>query len=109
MHNEVEEGIMHGIPRSKFGALRAFCRRNGVRSLSVFGSRARGDAAEASDIDLLIEFEDGSCISFLDLMNMRFELEEILGLPVDLVEKAAISNPIRRERILSERKPLYGS
>ncbi len=100
---------MSGVPRSKLGALRVFCRRNGVRSLSVFGSRARGDAAEGSDIDLLVEFEDGSGISYLDMMRMRLELEEMLGIPVDLVEKAAISNPIRRARILSERKPLYGS
>lgn len=100
---------MKGIPRSKLGAVRAFCKGHAVRSLAVFGSRARGDAAEASDIDLLIEFEDGSGVSFLDLMAMRFELEEILGTRVDLVEKDALANPIRRARILSERKPVYGA
>lgn len=100
---------MEGFPRSKLGTLRAFCRRNKVRTLSVFSSRARGDAVETSDIDLLIEFEDGTGISYLDLIAMRFELEEMLGCPVDLVEKAALSNPIRKERILSERKAVYRS
>jgi predicted nucleotidyltransferase len=100
---------MKGIHRSKLGAVRAFCKAHAVRSLAVFGSRARGDAAEASDIDLLIEFEDGSGVSFLDLMAMRFELEEILGTRVDLVEKDALANPIRRARILSEQKPVYGA
>jgi predicted nucleotidyltransferase len=89
--------------------VQAFCKGHAVRSLAVFGSRARGDAAEASDIDLLIEFEDGSGVSYLDLMAMRFELEEILGTRVDLVEKDALANPIRRARILSERKPVYGA
>lgn len=100
---------MEGIPRSKLGALRAFCRSHGLKSLSVFGSRARGDAREASDIDLLVEFVDGSGISYLDMMNIRLELEEMLGIRVDLVEKGALSNPIRRNRILSERKLVYGA
>ena len=100
---------MLGLQGSKLGDLQGFCRRNKVKTLSVFGSRARGDAGENSDIDLLIEFEDGSGISYLDMMTMRIELEEMLGCRVDLIEKAAMTNPIRMKRILSERIPLYGS
>ena len=101
--------MMLGLPGSKLGDLQAFCRRNKVKTLSVFGSQARGDAEENSDIDLLIEFEDGSGISYLDMVTMRIELEEMLGCRVDLIEKAALTNLIRLKRILSERIPLYSS
>ena len=100
---------MLGLQGSKLGDLQGFCRRNKVKTLSVFGSRARGDAGENSDIDLLIEFEDDSSISYLDMVTMRIELEEMLGCRVDLIAKAALTNPIRMKRILSERIPLYGS
>jgi len=46
VHNVDEVGMMLGLQGSKLGDLQAFCRRNKVKTLSVFGSRARGDAGE---------------------------------------------------------------
>jgi len=57
-------------------------RRYGVRRLSIFGSIAGLDAREPSDADVLVELERPSFDTYMDL---RFELEDPLGRPVDLV------------------------
>lgn len=98
-----------GIPSSKKKQIKEYCETHGVKSLYLFGSRARGDDTIASDYDLLIEFKDGSHISYLDMMIMKSELETILGSGIDLVEGASVVNPIRLSRILRERTPLYGA
>jgi predicted nucleotidyltransferase len=73
-------------------------RRHGVRSLGLFGSRARGTAAEQSDLDFVVEFETKS---FDGYMNLKAFLEHLFDSQVDLVLKDTIK-PQLRERILSE-------
>jgi len=97
------------IPLTTVEEIHADCRTHGVKTLFLFGSRARGDETTSSDADLLIEFVDGSQISYLDFLMMKSDLETILGCNVDLVESASLTNPIRRNRILAERMPLYGA
>ena len=77
------------------GELDAF----GVRSLSLFGSVARGEERPGSDIDILVEFERvGGLFEFVRLKNY---LEKTLGQPVDLVTPDALK-PQLREKILQE-------
>ena len=73
--------------------------QHGARNVRVFGSAARGDAGPASDVDLLVEMEPGR--SLLDFVGLWQELEDLLGLKVDLVSEGGIS-PYLREQILSE-------
>jgi predicted nucleotidyltransferase len=73
--------------------------QHGARNVRVFGSAARGDAGPASDVDLLVEMEPGR--SLLDFVGLWQELEDLLGLKVDLVSDRGIS-PYLREQILSE-------
>ena len=73
-------------------------RRHGVRSLGLFGSRARGTAAEQSDLDFVVEFETKSFDAY---MNLKAFLEQLFDGRVDLVLKDTIK-PQLRERILSE-------
>ena len=76
--------------------------RFGVRTLSLFGSAARDELTEASDIDLLVEFEGPSTAKAY--FGTQFHLEDALGRPVDLVTKralrAALRPAIEREAIL---------
>ena len=58
-----------------------------IKSLGVFGSFARGDNTENSDVDILVEFEKPIGIEFIDLAN---ELESILHQKVDLISRAGI-------------------
>ena len=73
-------------------------RTQGVRSLGLFGSRARGTALEQSDLDFVVEFE---AKSFDGYMNLKAFLEQLFECRVDLVLKDTIK-PRLRERILSE-------
>lgn len=69
----------------------------GVTRVRVFGSVARGEAGEASDIDLLIDFAPGVPRGLLDLMRAREVFERALGRRVDVVTEAALRPPLRGE------------
>ncbi|MCU0268048.1 MAG: nucleotidyltransferase domain-containing protein [Acidimicrobiales bacterium] len=74
--------------------------RHRGRSVSVFGSVARGDDGADSDIDFLVEFEPGS--SLFDLLHISEELEALLGTPVDVVSVGGLKERdhyIRREAV----------
>lgn len=68
-------------------------RRFGVRSLSLFGSAARGEAGPGSDIDLLVDF-DGPA-SAERYFGLQFYLEDGLGGPIDLVTEKALRKELR--------------
>lgn len=73
----------------------------GVRSIGVFGSRVRGEETEASDVDILVEFDPESRISLLDFVRLEDYLGYLLGVPVDLVEKSALKPRVARH-VLAE-------
>ena len=71
--------------------------------MEVFGSRARGEARADSDVDLLVTLEPGS--SLLDLIAIKQDVEDLLGLRVDILTPASVS-PYLRDRVLREAVPL---
>lgn len=77
--------------------------RHGARNVRVFGSVARAEADERSDIDFLVEMEPGR--SLLDLGGMQSELESTLACRVDVVTEKALK-PRIRSRVLREAIPL---
>ncbi|NBC10963.1 MAG: DNA polymerase subunit beta [Planctomycetes bacterium] len=87
--------------------IEAFCRKWKVRELALFGSVLRQDFAPGSDVDVLLSFEDDAPWSLFDWVDMRDELCEVFGRPVDLVDKDAIQNPFRRRHILGSHEVLY--
>jgi Predicted nucleotidyltransferases len=80
------------------------CAKYGARNVRVFGSVARGEADEQSDIDLLVEFEPNR--SLLDHAGLWVELQELLGVKVDVVSERGLK-PRIRQRVLQEAIPLY--
>ena len=70
-----------------------------VRRAGVFGSMARGEATETSDIDILVDPPDG--IGLFDFVGIKLDLEDALGRKVDLVDYRAIKQRIR-DRVLSD-------
>ena len=72
----------------------------GARRLGLFGSQARGEATEVSDLDFLVEFEPGTK-TFDNYMDLKAFLEDLFGRPVDLVVSEVIK-PRLREAILRE-------
>ncbi len=75
----------------------------GARNLRVFGSVARGEADEVSDIDFLVDLEPGR--SLLDLGGLQVELETLLGCRVDVVTERGLKARIRA-RVLHEAAPV---
>jgi uncharacterized protein len=103
---------MHTTVSSKREAFAELCHRFHVRRLEVFGSAARGTDfdAQRSDADFLIEFEPGTRPTITLLLDVEDALKQVLGRPVDLVERQVVEaspNYLRRRRILSEAEPVY--
>ena len=65
-------------------------RRQGVANPEIFGSAARGDDHEDSDVDLLVDFTAGT-----DIIGIRRELEDVLGVSVDLVPRSGLKERVR--------------
>jgi hypothetical protein len=77
--------------------------RYGAYNVRVFGSVARGEADEASDIDFLVNLEAGR--SLMDLGGLLYDLQNLLGVPVDVVTEKGLRTRIR-ERVIQESIPL---
>lgn len=99
-HNKSMALELHGIeiPQEK---LSGFCDRNHIRKLSLFGSILTDRFRSDSDLDVLIEFEQGHVPGFLGLAEMELELGAMLGRKVDLRTPKELSRYFRNEVIRS--------
>ncbi len=93
------EEVLH----SKRAEVLAIAARYGARNVRVFGSVARGDADTTSDVDLLVDMEEGR--SLFDIGLMKADLSDLLGRQVDIVTESSLYWLLRR-RILREARPL---
>ena len=75
-------------------------REYGVKNIGVFGSFARGEEKEGSDIDVLVDFNEGAK-TFDHFMELKFFLEDLFGRKIDLVTVTAL-RPQLKEGILKE-------
>jgi len=90
--------IQINIPETE---LKAFCRKNHIRKLSLFGSSLSENFSEKSDVDVLVEFEPGH-VPGLALIRIQEELSGILGgRHVDLVTPKFLNRHIR-DKVLSQ-------
>ena|SRR5947209_19129951 len=87
------------LRRAKRDEILLLAARYGARKVRVFGSVARGDADERSDIDFLVDLEPGR--SLFDLGGLLMSLEELLGTHVDVVTEKGL-RPRVREAVLSD-------
>jgi len=90
-------------------ALEELCARYRVARLAVFGSAAGDDFDEASsDVDLLVEFEPLTPVERADAyFGLLESLEQLLGVPVDLLESGPIRNPYLKRSIDETRVVVY--
>ncbi len=85
----------------------AFCSKWKIREFSLFGSILRDDFRPESDVDVLVSFDPAATWGLFDIVEMEEELGVIFGRRVDLVEKAGLRNPFRRQAILNTRQIIY--
>lgn len=84
-----------------------FCRRHHIRKLSLFGSVLRDDFRPDSDIDVLVEFEDGHTPDFFRLYDIEQELSALFGgHPIDFVTPVALNRHLR-DQILNSAAVQY--
>jgi len=82
------------IPKNEIAE---FCKRNHIRKLSLFGSALSKDFKDASDIDVLVEFDPASMPGLIKLAGMEIELSEILGRKADLRTAQDLSRYFRQK------------
>ena len=105
---------MHHLIEQHRAEIAELCRGYAVRRLDVFGSAAREEDFDParSDADFLVEFERESGLPPLEqFFGFAEALEQLLGRPVDLLERSALEasrNYIRRRNILAVTEPVYG-
>lgn len=78
-------------------------RQRGVVRAGVFGSVARGDMGPGSDVDFLVEFEEGRTL--LDLAGLRLDLAEALGREVDVATPKSL-HPAIKDQVLRDLVPI---
>lgn len=88
------------------GELKAFCEKNKIKKLSLFGSYASGTNDEQSDIDLLVEFYDDANPGLLDISRMERELSEMFDKKVDLKTPEELSR-FFRDAVIKEAEVKY--
>jgi len=111
--NLVQETDMDEVKRIKSpefaGAIAGLCRRYHVRRLGLFGSAARRELTPESDIDLLVEFEQGRAPALSGLMALQQELTRLFGRKADVATNSILRNPFRRKAIMRELEEIYAA
>lgn len=102
---------MHELIEMKRRDIGRLCRTLSVRSLYVFGSAVdESFNAEASDVDVLVEFATGAGFDYFNAyFSLKEGLERILGRPVDVVSVTSIRNPYFKQQVLDTRELLYAA
>jgi uncharacterized protein len=78
-----------------------FCQRNYVKKLALFGSAIKGELRPDSDIDILVQFEEGHVPGYFRLCEMENELTDIIGRQVDLRTPEELSKYFRNDVVKS--------
>jgi hypothetical protein len=87
--------ITRQILQEKRETILEIARRHGAHDVRLFGSVARGDNTETSDVDILVRFDPDR--SLFDHGGLLVDLEEYLGIKVDVVSEGALSGRFRAE------------
>lgn len=90
----------------KLKSLEPLLRKDGVSALYLFGSYARGEATEASDVDLLFDIEAGFRFSLFDQARISRQLSEFLEVKVDFVPRRAL-HPVIKDQVEAEKVTVF--
>ncbi len=92
-----------GILKAYREEILALARKHGAANVRVFGSVARGDSNEASDLDLLVDMEKG--LTLFDFIAFWQDVEKALGTKVDVATENSLG-PLIRDEVLKEAVPV---
>jgi predicted nucleotidyltransferase len=95
-----------GVPKSTIAGI---CRKWKIYRMSLFGSIMRDDFRSDSDVDVFVEFRPGESPSLFGIVDLREELSQAFGRPVDVVGPAVFRNPIRARSIRRDLECIYAA
>jgi len=100
---------MNKVVKNKLKEMVDLCKIRGVRRLALFGSAATNEFdQDSSDLDLIVEFNPMSPVQHADnYFGLIEDLQQIFGVPVDLVEMGPIRNPFFRQAVTRTQVVLY--
>ena len=91
------------------GQIQLLCKKHKVKSLFAFGSVISDVFSSNSDIDLIVDFEEQNPLDYSEnYFQLKFQLQDLLKRPVDLLEKKALHNQFLLKQIDSTKVPVYG-
>lgn len=96
---DASNGTAGSSPLGERAEIKAIAASHGARNVRIFGSVQRGDAGTGSDLDLLVDMAEGR--NLFDLVALSEDLQEALGVDVDVVTEGSLS-PYLRDTILAE-------
>jgi predicted nucleotidyltransferase len=91
------------VPRKQ---IQIFCQRHHIRRMSFFGSVLRDDFGPESDIDVLVEFEEGARVTLFDMVDMQDELAALLGRHIDLATPDGLNRHLQAD-VLAHAQVIY--
>jgi len=91
--------ITQEMIREHRAAILAVAQRHGAHDVRIFGSVARGDVTEASDLDLIVRFDRGR--SLFDHGGLLMDLQDLLGVKVDVIDEEGM-RPRFRQHVMKE-------
>lgn len=90
--------------------IQTLCEKHRVKYLFAFGSVLTGNFSEDSDIDLLVDIDVSDPLDYADkYFSLKFDLEDLLRRPVDLLKSRALKNPFLIEGIDNSKKLIYAA
>lgn len=98
------------LPERIAEILAPYCREKGISRLQVFGSVARGEARQGSDVDLIVTFVPGRGPAGLAFYAVADEIEALLGVPVQMMRAEAvaeITNPYLKNSIVRDTREIF--
>jgi predicted nucleotidyltransferase len=103
--------MMHPLIENSIAEISRLCKIHNVRSLSLFGSAAKGSMNKDSDLDFLVEFSKD--LDVLDYADNYFDfveaLEELTGRKIDLLSIKSLKNPVLKQEIYNTKIDLYAA
>ena len=88
--------------------IKSMCSKYGVKHLFVFGSVLTDNFNETSDVDLLVDLKSKDPLDYAEnYFNLKFQLEDLLNRPIDLLEERGLKNPYLIENINQSKKLIY--
>lgn len=95
--------------KSHIEQISKLCNMHDVNTLFAFGSVVTDELRKDSDIDLLVDIDDKDPLIYADnYFELKFQLEDILKRPVDLLEDKSLKNPFLKKQIDNTKVLIYG-